>query len=446
MRRRLILFGAVTTSLVVLAFLVPLLVFVRVVAEDRALANAQLQAQSVAAVAADERWGSPRQRSRLSLVVQTLNAAGPNAVTVFGPDGTQVGAEVPPSPAFALARAGRAFSARTPDGVEVWIPVEGPAGRSLVRVKVPGTTLSEGVRPATLRLLLAGGLLVILACMVGWVVARRLSRPVTEAAAIAGRLASGEITARLIPSGPGEVAELGRSLNLLGSQIGELLAAERELMADLSHRLRTPITALRLDVDTVPDAEQARQLAARVDDLARAVDDVVRTARAPRTQAASHCDAAEVVRSRTAFWAVLAEDQGRRFTLEAPTAPVVVAVDQAELAAAMDALIENVFTHTPEGVEFSVHIGTGADGATEVVVSDDGPGFAASRIDARGLSLSGSTGLGLDIARRCAESAGGSFECGSSVTSGARVLMRFPPFVAAGSSGHALNSGRRNRG
>jgi len=86
-----------------------------------------------------------------------------------------------------------------------------------------------------------------------------------------------------------------------------------------------------------------------------------------------------------------------------------------------------VFSHTDEAVAFDVRVGVG-DGAGDrplawVEVSDHGPGFASSDVLERGLSVSGSTGLGLDIARRLAERSGGTIEIGASPSGGARVRL-----------------------
>ncbi|MGW0806806.1 sensor histidine kinase [Nonomuraea sp. NPDC002799] len=135
-----------------------------------------------------------------------------------------------------------------------------------------------------------------------------------------------------------------------------LLAAERESVADLSHRLRTPLTGLRLDAESLLDAEEAARLQTRVDALQRAVSAVITEAR-QRSADRGTCDAAMVVRERVRFWSVLAEDQGREVSLSLPSAPLPVAVEAEDLAACVDALLGNVFAHTPEGIAMSVSLG-----------------------------------------------------------------------------------------
>jgi signal transduction histidine kinase len=124
-----------------------------------------------------------------------------------------------------------------------------------------------------------------------------------------------------------------------------------------------------------------------------------------------------VVGGRVAFWAVLAEDTGRRFTADLPAGPVPVRVAADDLAAALDALLGNVFAHTPDGTAFAVSLRPGPAGAV-LEVADAGPGFPAEAVG-RGASGGGSTGLGLDIARQVA----GRFEITAGRSGGAVVRL-----------------------
>ena len=103
----------------------------------------------------------------------------------------------------------------------------------------------------------------------------------------------------------------------------------------------------------------------------------------------------------------------------------IVAVSAEELEAALDALLGNVFTHTPEGTAFRLLVFPRPGGGVRLAVEDDGPGVSGDLV-ARGASGAGSTGLGLDIARRTAEAAGGVFRIGRSAAGGARIAMEFP--------------------
>ena len=173
-----------------------------------------------------------------------------------------------------------------------------------------------------------------------------------------------------------------------------------------------------------PEADSTDRLRADVDRLDRMVDEVIREARRPlREDIPSSADLCAVSRERAAFWVVLAEDQDRALALDIPSGPLRVAAEARDLGDALDALIGNVFSHTDEGVGFTVAVGENDGQGAWLEVSDEGHGFSSSAVLERGLSVSGSTGLGLDIARRLAERSGGSIEIGSSASGGARVRL-----------------------
>jgi signal transduction histidine kinase len=246
----------------------------------------------------------------------------------------------------------------------------------------------------------------------------------------AHELGEGRLGARVPEEGPRELRLAAVAFNSMADQVVQLLANEREMAADLSHRLRTPLTVLRLNAASLgegPAAEQTRQAVAQ---LEREVDTIIRTAREAKPQTTAPgpgagCDAAEVVRERMEFWSALAEDEGRKWRLAGVERPVRVPVARADLAAALDALLGNVFRHTPEGTAFAVDVHHAED-AVIVLVSDAGPGIAdpeAALARGRGTGADGSTGLGLDIVRRLAESTGGDVRIGSSVLGGTEVRI-----------------------
>jgi signal transduction histidine kinase len=429
--------------MVALAFLIPLAVLVRTLARDRALSAAELEAQSLApvlaltrdttALDAAVRATTPGSRGRLTIIL-------PDGTTVGGPLGGEglVGDDPRERDNLALARQGRAFSAPTRGGIEVLVPVAlEPEQTAVVRVLVPTSVLERGVASAWAVEAALGITLVASAVFVADRLARTIVRPVDALAVAAGRLGEGDLSVRINPEGPAEVKQVAVAFNRLGDRVGELLEAERELVADLSHRLRTPLTVLRLDAEGLDNPEEARRLADDVDELERAVTGVIRQARRPVQEdlIVPETDAARVAEDRLAFWAPLAEDQERSFEFVAvssddgdgdgPPPSTTVAVSPDELEAALDALLGNVFAHTPEGTAFRVEVRPLSDGGIALAVEDSGPGLSPDFVE-RGVSGSGGTGLGLDIARRTAEGAGGVFRIGRSATGGARIAMEFP--------------------
>ncbi|GAA5053640.1 signal transduction histidine kinase [Thermocatellispora tengchongensis] len=420
MRRWLAALVAATTSLVLIALLVPLALLVRAVAENGAVGRATGEAELVAVVA-----GSV-DRDALALTVARATQAGGHPITVFLPDGTTVGSPAPRSPAVELAARGRSFSAAAPGGREILVAVQGgPGGTSVVRAFLSEADLTRGVYETWLGMLALGLALIGIGIAVADRLALRVTRPMTATAGVSHRLAAGDLSARAeVPDGPPEARATALALNHLAGRIGELLDEERENVADLSHRLRTPLTGLRLDAESLRDPEEAARIGARADDLERAVTAVIGQARR-RSGGRQRCDAAEVVAERAAFWSALAEDQDRRMDLDLHPGPLPVALGAEELAACVDALLGNVFAHTPEGTPLSVRL---APGVT-LEVADEGPGFPAGRLE-RGSSGAGSTGLGLDIARRTAEAAGGGLTLGSGPGGrGARVTVVLAPLA-----------------
>ncbi|MCW2598467.1 MAG: two-component sensor histidine kinase [Frankiales bacterium] len=417
MRRQLVWLSAATTSLVVVAFLLPLAFLVRTLAEDRAVAAALQEGQSLAVLTAV----SPP--SDLAAAVTLLDERSPRQLTILLPGGRTLGAPLPSgSRTQALAGSGRSFTADVEGGREVFVPVDLGSGRAVVRSFVPTSLLHRGVVPAVAVLCALGLGLLVVAVLVADRLARGTVRPVEELARTTHALAGGELSSRAEPAGPPEVREVARAVNSLGRRIGELLVAEREAVADLSHRLRTPLTALRLDSEGLRNPEEAARLGAGVAAVERTVDQVIREARRPvREGVNASCDAGAVAGERVAFWSVLAEDQNRAFGVQVPTSPLPVRTSPEDLAAALDVLLENVFTHTPDGTEATVVVRRTTTGV-EVEVADRGPGMPAQALE-RGHSSGGSTGLGLDIARRTAEASGGRLRVAARPAGGSVVTM-----------------------
>lgn len=419
MRRLLVVYGATLTAAVLLALLVPLGLLARTLAHDRALTAARQEAQGLTVIAADA------ARGQLSEAVQALNR-GARRTTVFLPDRSTVGAPAGWTPSVELARRGRAFTAVARGGEQVLLPVAGRGGVAVIRTFVPASELRAGVGAAWVTLAVVGIVLLSTAVLIGVAVARRLSRSVTELADVAVRMGVGDLSATVKPSGPPELVSVGKVLNSLGARIAEMLAQERALSADLSHRLRTPVTALRLDVEGLRDPDERKRMAGHVDSLTASVDAAVTAARKPRTGVlCSRCDAGRVVRERSAFWSVLSEETGRQLTVSTPAEPALVGLPSDLLGAALDALIDNVFSHTPAGTCFALTVMTDPS-RVDVVVADHGPGMPAMPRAADQRGRPGSTGIGLEVARRTVEQAGGTLLEGNQGSGGARVIMRFP--------------------
>jgi signal transduction histidine kinase len=427
MRRRIVLVVLATTSLVVVAFAVPLGALVRTVAEDRAVATAERDAAALAPVLALE--ATPEEVT--TAIGNTVTGAD-GRLAVWLPDGTRVGDSTPvEGRALTLARdQGFSFVQESEAGLELYTPVAtGAAEVSVVRARIPADLLDDGVQTAWLALAAVALVLVVAAVVIADRLARSVTRDATELSGTARALAAGDAEARAEPGPTPELADAARALNLLADRIDELRTAERERVADLSHRLRTPLTALRLEAEASDDE-------ALVDGVARlegAISELIHSARRPLHAGvvAVSCDLAAVARDRARFWSALAEDDGRDWTLDvdAPERGCLVALSEDEAAAAIDALVGNVFAHTPDGTGYAVRV-RAADGEVHLVVEDGGDGIAVpDEAVGRGATQAGSTGLGLDIARQAAERAGGTLGIDRSPMGGAEISLAVPLVV-----------------
>ncbi|MCO6009444.1 HAMP domain-containing histidine kinase [Actinoallomurus purpureus] len=420
MRRSLALVALAVTSMVALAFLIPSALVVRDAAADRAVIRAQRRIGAVLPVVAAS--GDPAAVAR---AIAGASAGGRDRIGVTMPGGARVGQRSAVSPAL-IARVrdrGQALQTSVAGGPAVLQPVPvGNAGMAVVEVDVGVGRLPPGVVPAWSVMTLVAVFLVACSILAADRLGRRVVGSARRLARAAARLGSGDVTVRIRPEGPPELEEAAYAFNAMADQIAQRLTAERQFAADLSHRLRTPLTALRLNIDRLGQGPEMRKARLAMTRMEQEIDIVIKTAQRPGGEhATTTCDATEVVRDRVAFWSVLAEDQGRDWRLDGFDHPVPVPVGQGELAAALDAVLGNLFHHTPEGTEFAVTMRTGPD-RVGVLVSDAGPGIADPQFALqRGRSGGGSTGLGLDIVRRLAESTGGELRIGRSALGGAQV-------------------------
>jgi signal transduction histidine kinase len=277
---------------------------------------------------------------------------------------------------------------------------------------IDSSDVREAVADDLRSLALAGLGVLALVGLAAFLVGRRLGTHLEAAAATADLLSTGDLHARAPVGGPTEVRRVATALNRLAGRIDELLTQERETVADLSHRLRTPLMAVRLDVEALPSSPARQELDEHLSQLERTLTAVIHAARRPeREGAAPHCDGVAVARDRYEYWRPLLEDQERptSMVLDADPSHAAVRCTAEDLGAAVDALVENAVAHTREGTAVELVVASNTAGGLTFEVRDQGPGVPDSALE-RGRSDRGSSGLGLDIARACAESSGGRLE------------------------------------
>lgn len=420
MRGRLVLLAVAVTAMVVVAFSLPLALLVQELARDRAISATNRAANGLATTLAV--LGSPGEG-----LLNALVSSGQDGVelSVVETSGVIVGPSTFDADVVDRARQGASISTNELGGYAIYVPVVAGTGVDLVvRGWVGPERLTENVRLVWLVLGGLGVLLMIVAAALADRLGRSVVRAVEELAHAANAVAGGSLDVQLEPSGPPEVSAVGVAFNRLVRRVGELLADEREAVADLSHRLRTPLTALRLDAEALGDLPGAAEVRVDVGNLERAVDHLIDEARRPmRSGGGVVTDLVAVVRDRVAFWEPLTADQDRVATVSLPDQPVPVASSASDLAALVDALIGNIVAHTEEGVPYSVVVMGGP--APSLTVADGGPGFESLDVGERGVSGAGGSGLGLDIVRRTAEESGGSMTLENRTEGGAAVIVSF---------------------
>ncbi|WP_103511149.1 HAMP domain-containing sensor histidine kinase, partial [Streptomyces sp. SM13] len=423
------------TAMVVIAFAVPLGLVIREMASDRAFSDAERQAATIAPA-----LSITTDREELTRAVLSTEPGdrGRLAVHVPAEDGPlDIGTRrATPKDVETVRKAGRASITEVTGGFALLQPTALSTGDiAVVEVFVAEGEVSNGVATAWLMLAGVGVALIVGSVAVADRLGVRMVQPAQRLAGAAQDLGEGRLGTRVPEDGPTELRSAAVAFNSMADQVVQLLANERELAADLSHRLRTPLTVLRLNAASLGEGPAAEQTRAAVQQLEHEVDTIIRTAREQRpqtqgVQTGAGCDASEVIRERMGFWSALAEDEGREVRLAGVDRTVRIPVARPELAAAIDALLGNVFRHTPEGTAFAVDVHHSGD-AVIVLVSDAGPGIddpkaalarGASGRDGAGGSV-GSTGLGLDIVRRVAESTGGDLRIGRSVLGGTEVRI-----------------------
>ncbi|MEU5878311.1 HAMP domain-containing sensor histidine kinase [Spirillospora sp. NPDC047279] len=425
MRRTLVLVSLAVTSMVALAFLIPLGLTVREIARDRALTAAERQASALGPVLV-----VTQDPAALERAVASTQAGAARRMRVYLPDGQVIPkneaetAHAKPAQLAEAGRRGRSYTAGVSGGYALLQPVSLDGGRAaVVEVYVPDGDLTQGVWKAWVVMTMVAAALVAGSVAVADRLGARVIRATRRLAEAAGAFGDGDLSVRIDPDGPPELIEAGVAFNAMADHVVQLLAAEREMAADLSHRLRTPLAALRLNAEALGNGPVPDQTREAVDRLEHEVDQIIRSVRRPSERGS--CDAAKVLADRVAFWSVLAEDEGRSCELIGAHRPAELPLPGSELAAAVDALLGNVFRYTSEGTAFAVTLHVG-EGVTGILVADAGPGIADPKAALqRGRSSGGSTGLGLDIARRAAESTGGYVRIHRSVLGGAQVQMWF---------------------
>ncbi|GAA2875521.1 ATP-binding protein [Pseudonocardia halophobica] len=283
-------------------------------------------------------------------------------------------------------------------------------------------TLSEPIsvmRTQQLQVVVIVMLLVVLSVGTGAVVAtvtaRRLAEPLLDVAERAARLGAGDFRRTPLRHGIPELDRVSDVLDTSAGALADLVQRERALVGDVSHQLRSRITALTLRLDelsTHPDPSARREALAALEQtekLSEVLDELLEAARAARAAGAEPMDLRSGLTEVADEWRPALESAGRRLKLRVPEG-LLARVTPARIREAVGALVDNALQHGGGTVTISAR-----EGANMLVVevSDTGAGIPEELVPHvfdRGVSVQSSTGLGLALARALVEADGGRLE------------------------------------
>jgi signal transduction histidine kinase len=260
-------------------------------------------------------------------------------------------------------------------------------------------------------LVLAGiaAALLLLAVIAARVLGGRLAVPLERVAGAATRLGDGDFSARAPRERIEEVDAVARALDATAERLGDLVARERAFTADASHQLRTPLAALRIELEGMalradPSPELTAALA-QADRLQATIDTLLAVARdAP--QGRRSAELGPLLDELEARWRGELAAAGRPLRVEVPPPSLAVAAAPGVVAEILDVLVDNALRHGGGEVRVSVRP---AAGYAAVDVSDAGPGFGPGHEAAFERRRGGGEGhgIGLALARSLAHAEGG---------------------------------------
>ena len=446
MRRRLLLstLAAAVTGIVLLGL--PLAVAVRGLLRQQALDALQREAEQVQ-VLLNEQAVSPAEQAAL---LQSLAVGRDLRLTLLdarGGRGVVIDTGSPPAvPQTLDADVRRALSGQVgrawADGVlAVAVPVRAGGATQVLRAVRDDRVLAHQTKQALLAIAgLAVTALGVAASIAFWQ-AGRLAQPLESLAGAARRLGDGDFTARAPRSGLPEADDVAAALDVTAARLGAMLERSRSFGADASHQLRTPLTALRLDLEALEaagaDAQLVRAATVEADRLEATIGELLALAEPPAGD--ELLDLGELAATRIDAWQALARAQGRRVVVQAAPVPPVRA-RAAALGQCLQVLLDNALEHgagtitvTVQAVSASswrslrdrhhrghenrlgrasaIHVSAGAGrdlGWVRLCVADEGRGVAPEQATELLAGHSATAaGRGLPLARSLVEAEGG---------------------------------------
>jgi signal transduction histidine kinase len=304
-----------------------------------------------------------------------------------------------------------------------------------VRITYPTSEVDERVHRYWLILAAIAAVVLAVAVALAGGFARWIVRPLTRVDAAAGEVAAGNLNVRVPLTGPPELRRLAGSFNDMVGKLEALLGSHEQFVADASHQLRTPLTALRLRLENLArngGPHRESELQGALDELERLsalVDGLITLARADRAASTpADLDVADAIDQRVEAWSALAAEQGVRLASHIDD-PLRARVTPGRIEQVLDNLLANALEVAPGGSSIDLAAGR-ANGWIEIRVQDRGPGMSVDQIERafdrfwRAGANEGGFGLGLAIVQRLVHADGGEIELQPRAGGGLVAIVR----------------------
>jgi len=293
-------------------------------------------------------------------------------------------------------------------------------------------------------LLLGGAVAIVIALILTFVLSRRMSSPIGVLAKAARRLGGGDLSQRVQFQGKGEVKELAQAFNSMAADLECAEQLRRNLVADVAHELRTPLSNIQGYLEAIrdrvmkPNATNIRSLNEETALLSRLVDELqeLSLAEAGELKLIYHAeDIAKLIKQAVNFWQPQVAAKEISLSLNLPDNLPLVNIDGQRVNEVLYNLLENAVVHTHSGGTINVAVTRQGDWV-EVCVSDTGEGIPAEdlpniferfyRVDRSRARATGGSGLGLTIAKRWVEAHGGEISVQSELGKGSHFSFTLP--------------------
>jgi signal transduction histidine kinase len=298
---------------------------------------------------------------------------------------------------------------------------------------------------ATSRFLLWGALLAIaIALLFTFFLSRRILAPVKSLTLAAKRLGQGDFSQRVQSKDKSEVGELAQTFNAMASDLERVEQLKRNMVADVAHELRTPLSNISGYLEAIrdgikkPDADTIRSLDEEATMLSRLVDDLQELSLAEAGELKHVCqseDIAVLINQTVASVQAQAATKGVSVSIDLPVRLSPVNIDYNRISQVLHNLLENAIAHIAKGG--TIMVTARQEGSwVEASVADTGEGIPAEdlpniferfyRVDKSRARATGGSGLGLTIAKRLVEAHGGKIEVHSEPGKGSRFTFTLP--------------------